>query len=75
MVSCVDCGAENARNGKSPNKYCDRHIPEGVAQGHINSKRMRSASPAASSSSTAHVGRLPDGWKLLELKNIYASRS
>ena len=73
-VACMVCGApNNARNGRHPFKYCDNHIPDGIARGHIKSKRVRPASPASSASTTL-AGRLPDGWKLVELKKIYGSR-
>ena len=70
---CRICGSARARNGRQPNKYCDRHIDEGIAAGHISSKRARCASPAGALSSL-HVSSLPPGWKLLELKHVYGCR-
>ena len=70
---CRICGSARARNGTLPNKYCDTHIPEGIAAAHIKSKRARAPSPAGASSS-AHISSLPPGWKLLDLKNIYGTR-
>ena len=49
----VICQKGRARNGKGANKYCDAHIPEGIAAGHIKSKRQRVQSEAASSSVTS----------------------
>ena len=50
--------------------YCDAHIPEGIAAGHIKSKRQRVQSEAASSSVTS----MPDDWKLLAIERIFDSR-
>ena len=50
--------------------YCDAHIPEGIAAGHIKSKRQRVQSEAASSSVTS----MPDDWKLLAIERILDSR-
>ena len=67
---CVICG-EEGRNGKArKGKYCDEHIPEGIAAGSINSKRGRPVSPSGSSSQ----GSKPDGWKLLSIETIYDCR-
>ena len=71
---CRICGSARARNGRQPNKYCDSHIEEGIAAGHIKSKRARAPSPAAGAYSSLHISSLPAGWKLLELKNIYGCR-
>ena len=62
---CLICQKGRARNGKGANKYCDAHIPEGIAAGHIKSKRQRAQSEAASSSVTS----MPDDWKLLAILN------
>jgi len=61
---CLICQKGRARNGKGANKYCDAHIPEGIAAGHIKSKRQRAQSEAASSSVTS----MPDDWKLLAIE-------
>ena len=50
--------------------YCDAHIPEGIAAGHIKSKRQRVQSEAASSSVTS----MPDDWKLLAIERIFDCR-
>jgi hypothetical protein len=67
---CLICQKGRARNGKGANKYCDAHIPEGIAAGHIKSKRQRVQSEAASSSVTS----MPDDWKLLAIERILDSR-
>jgi hypothetical protein len=67
----VICGA-TGRNGKAPHKYCDQHIEEGILAQHIKSKRVRTASPA--STSTQRQSSLPDGWKLLSIESIIDCR-
>ena len=43
--SVEGCGREG-RNGKAAKgKYCDRHIPEGIAAGSITSHKRRATSP------------------------------
>jgi hypothetical protein len=70
LSHCLICQKGRARNGKGANKYCDAHIPEGIAAGHIKSKRQRVQSEAASSSVTS----MPDDWKLLAIERILDSR-
>ena len=70
MSHCLICQKGRARNGKGANKYCDAHIPEGIAAGHIKSKRQRVQSEAASSSVTS----MPDDWKLLAIERIFDCR-
>jgi len=70
LVSKCRARAQRARNGKGANKYCDAHIPEGIAAGHIKSKRQKVQSEAASSSVTS----MPDDWKLLAIERIFDSR-
>ena len=79
MVATAPCSVtgcnKNGRNGKaSKGKYCDEHIPEGIAAGSITSKRGRPTSPAGSSSSTQVSSVVPEGWKMLEIKMVFGSR-
>ena len=68
-AECRVCQKAGARNGKLPNKYCDAHIPEGQAAGHV--KRPRSQSAAASSSTLVSM---PEEWKLLSIERIFDCR-
>eukprot|EP00964_Phaeocystis_antarctica_P045957 scaffold26500_cov59-Phaeocystis_antarctica.AAC.1 len=63
---CQVCARTGARNGRAPHKYCDAHIPEGWAAGHV--KRPRSQSAAASSSTLVSM---PEEWKLLSIECIF----
>ena len=79
MVATAPCSVtgcnKNGRNGKAAKgKYCDEHIPEGIAAGSITSKRGRPTSPAGSSSSTQVSSVVPEGWKMLEIKMVFGSR-
>ena len=69
LAPCQVCG-EPGRNGKAPNKYCDRHIMDGRAAGHIK----RPHGDASSSSSASTQSGLPDGWKVLSIKSIIDAR-
>ena len=78
-AECLICQKPGARNGKSPNKYCDRTRPgasrrqEGIEAGHIahGGKRQRGGqSPAAWPLPVS----MPEHWKLLSMQGIFDCR-
>ena len=68
-AECQVCARTGARNGRAPHKYCDAHIPEGQAAGHVKRPRPQ---PAAASSST--LVSMPEEWKLLSIERIFDCR-
>lgn len=44
-IACVNCGGGGARNGKRPNKYCDKCVQVGIEAGARQSAQQTAEGP------------------------------